>query len=388
MMKAARYYGNHDIRIDQVEEPTPGEGQIIVDVEWCGQFSLIFYSCLLTVTPPTSRNKARRIISYYPPDNTKSPPPPGFLVSILLTSSPGICGSDLHEYLVGPSNLIPTPANPTPSGVHIPITMGHELCGRVRHPPPGSKFKHNDPVMIDPRITCRNYNHRSSSSPSSSPSPCLPCSSHLSHCCSQLGYVGGTTGFGGFGQVVVISEDRLLPLPPSISLEHAAVIEPLSVVHHAIKISSIPADSWKEKFVFVIGGGPIGFALLLILKALGAEKVMVSEPTATRRRQVSEVAWKVVDPVGENVVERVSEWTGGKGVEVVFDCAGVEVGLKSGMEVLRNYGLYVMVAVWPKPVSFDFFFIFILNSLLHTYLHLRRRSLPLILHFLNHLNLY
>lgn len=114
---------------------------------------------------------------------------------------------------------------------------------------------------------------------------------------------------------------------------------------------------------------------------------MVSEPTATRRRQVSEVAWKVVDPVGENVVERVSEWTGGKGVEVVFDCAGVEVGLKSGMEVLRNYGLYVMVAVWPKPVSFHSFFIFVLNSLLHTYLHLRRRSLPLILHFLNHLNL-
>lgn len=108
---------------------------------------------------------------------------------------------------------------------------------------------------------------------------------------------------------------------------------------------------------------------------------MVSEPTATRRRQVSEVAWKVVDPVGENVVERVSEWTGGKGVEVVFDCAGVEVGLKSGMEVLRNYGLYVMVAVWPKPVSCNFFLIFILNSLLHTYLHLRRRSLPLILHF-------
>lgn len=114
---------------------------------------------------------------------------------------------------------------------------------------------------------------------------------------------------------------------------------------------------------------------------------MVSEPTATRRRQVSEVAWKVVDPVGENVVERVSEWTGGKGVEVVFDCAGVEVGLKSGMEVLRNYGLYVMVAVWPKPVSFNFFFIF---DLKFTFTHLRylQSFLPLILHFLNHLNLY
>lgn len=114
---------------------------------------------------------------------------------------------------------------------------------------------------------------------------------------------------------------------------------------------------------------------------------MVSEPTATRRRQVSEVAWKVVDPVGENVVERVSEWTGGKGVEVVFDCAGVEVGLKSGMEVLRNYGLYVMVAVWPKPVSFNSFFIFISKF---TFTHLstpKTTESLLILHFLNHLNL-
>ena len=49
-MKAARYYGKGDIRVDDVDEPKPGEGQLLVDVEWCG-----------------------------------------------------ICGSDLHEYIIGPT---------------------------------------------------------------------------------------------------------------------------------------------------------------------------------------------------------------------------------------------------------------------------------------------
>lgn len=35
-MKAARYYGHHDIRVEEVEEPQPQEGQVVVDVEWCG----------------------------------------------------------------------------------------------------------------------------------------------------------------------------------------------------------------------------------------------------------------------------------------------------------------------------------------------------------------
>lgn len=48
-MKAARYYGKGDIRVDDVDEPTPGDGQLLVDVEWCG-----------------------------------------------------ICGSDLHEFIIGP----------------------------------------------------------------------------------------------------------------------------------------------------------------------------------------------------------------------------------------------------------------------------------------------
>ena len=190
--------------------------------------------------------------------------------------------------------------------------------------------------MIDPRITCNS---------------CSPCSNQKSYCCSTLGYVGGTTGFGGFGETVCIDEERLHLLPPEIPLGYAAVIEPLVVVNHAVKVSGLDRDSWKERDVLVIGGGPIGFALLLILKALGAERVIVSEPTETRRQQVKDFASATLNPIEENVAERVAVLTEGRGVEVVFDCAGVPAGLKSGMEAIREHGLYVMVAVWEQPVS-------------------------------------
>lgn len=95
-MRAARFYNQGDIRVEDVEEPKLQDGQIYVDVEWTG-----------------------------------------------------ICGSELHEYLMGPMTI---PLKPHPlTGECLPLTLGHELCGRVSNPPADSRFKHGDPVMIDPR---------------------------------------------------------------------------------------------------------------------------------------------------------------------------------------------------------------------------------------------
>ena len=77
-MKAARFHGPGDIRIDDVPEPQVGPGQVKVDVEWCG-----------------------------------------------------ICGTDLHEYLEGPI-FIPPKGSPHPlTGEEMPVVMGHEFAGVV-----------------------------------------------------------------------------------------------------------------------------------------------------------------------------------------------------------------------------------------------------------------
>ena len=77
-MRAARYYGNGDIRIEEIPEPVVGAGEVGVKVAWCG-----------------------------------------------------ICGTDLHEYEDGPI-FCPTPDRPHPiSGESAPITLGHEMSGVV-----------------------------------------------------------------------------------------------------------------------------------------------------------------------------------------------------------------------------------------------------------------
>lgn len=239
-----------------------------------------------------------------------------------LISAAGICGSDLHLYVLGGSHL----------AAPVPLTLGHELCGRVRNPPQGSRFKGGEPVMVDPRIVCRS---------------CHACKSGNTDCCSKLGYVGGSVP-GGYGERVAVEENMLHILPDTIPLEYAAVIEPLAVVVHAIKEANI--KDWSEKQILVLGAGPIGFALIIALRAYGAKKILVSEPASRRREQVAEFSTAVINPVNENVVERCNELTGGRGVEIVFDCAGVPAGLESAFDAIKFKGLYMNVAVWEKPV--------------------------------------
>lgn len=276
-MRVARFHGKGDIRVEDIPEPEVSDGRVHVDVEWCG-----------------------------------------------------ICGSDLHEYLMGPLLM---PAKPHPlTGVQIPLTMGHELCGRVRNPPEGSQFKEGEAVMIDPRILCH---------------ACIACKSGLTQCCQRLGYMGGSQT-GGYGERVAVEERQLYSLGDKIPLEYAAVIEPLAVVHHAIKETGIV--DWKDKNVLVLGGGPIGFALVLLLRAHGAINIIVSEPAEIRRNQVAEFSKTIINPMKENVGEVCRSHTENRGVDVVFDCAGVPIGLEAGFEALCLEGLFIEVAIFEKPV--------------------------------------
>lgn len=179
----------------------------------------------------------------------------------------GICGSELHEWIMGPA-LLPTEPHPL-TGERIPPALGHELAGRVKKPPPGSRFKDSDAVMVDPRILCGS---------------CQACKAGRTHCCELLGYVGGTTG-GGYQERVAVQERMLHPLE-SIPLEFAAVIEPLAVVHHAVKQSRI--GDRKDRTILVLGGGPIGFALLLDLK-LTVQQILsfLSQPRNAASRSLS-----------------------------------------------------------------------------------------------------
>lgn len=231
---------------------------------------------------------------------------------------------------------IPTPERPDPltHGV-LPVTIGHEFCGRVKSAPVGSRLKEGQAVMIDPHVPCRQCH------------PCISGSDHLCHKLAFIGNSGGRCG-GGLAEFVTVEEKHVLPLPDSVSLESAALIEPLVVGYHATQQADTDLHG---KDVLILGAGPIGIALVSNLRAQGVSKILLSEPTLKRSQTARDLVERIIDPRLEDVGQVCRDLTDGSGVDVVFDCAGVSVAMDSGLEALRFKGTYVNIAQWEKPVS-------------------------------------
>ncbi|KXJ87155.1 threonine dehydrogenase [Microdochium bolleyi] len=243
----------------------------------------------------------------------------------------GICGSDLHEYTTGPF-VCPTKergAHPLTGGV-IPVTFGHEFTGRIAHAPAESDFKSGQLVVVDPRLNCYD---------------CRACHEDAAQFCKTPGFLGFSGGGGGLSEVVAVDPRKIHVLPDGTDLAAAALIEPLAVAWHAIR--QLGSDSFAGKPILVIGGGPVGVAAVFVLRAFGADTIIVSEPAAARRRFFGSMILESINPVETDVVKRVRELTDGEGVDFVIDCAGAERGFISGCECLRYRGVYANLAL-PK----------------------------------------
>ncbi|CAI6269848.1 unnamed protein product [Periconia digitata] len=244
----------------------------------------------------------------------------------------GICGTDLHEYLGGP-NLCPTTAHPITQET-VPLTLGHEFSGTIEEVGQDvTDYKPGDRVSVQPII----YDNT-----------CGACKEGLQNCCWNNGFVGLSGWGGGLSEHIVVPTSTLYRLPDNVPLKLGALVEPLSVGWHAVKISPFkPGNA-----ALILGGGPIGIAVILALKAKGADKIIVSE--VSRKRQEFAKAFGadyVLNPVEEDVVQRCRDLCDGQGVDVVYDCAGVQAALNSGIEATRARGTIVNIAIWEKDCT-------------------------------------
>jgi threonine dehydrogenase-like Zn-dependent dehydrogenase len=120
----------------------------------------------------------------------------------------------------------------------------------------------------------------------------------------------------------------------------------------AIRNAVIPS---RSSTVLILGAGPIGLAVLLCLRARGHNTVIISEPSAGRRKLATEMGAKhVLDPINQDVLARCVELTPDSGgVDVVFDCAGVQAAWDVGMKAVKAKGTIVCVAVWEQKCQVD-----------------------------------
>lgn len=218
------------------------------------------------------------------------------------------------------------------------MTIGHEFCGHVSQisgqaiSADGTTLEVGQPVMADPRLNCKD---------------CLSCHDDDTNMCLKLAFLGlHGGGGGGFSEFVAVSASMCHPLPRTTPLDQAVLIEPLAVGRRALTNSGIPTDVLKHTSVLLIGGGPVGYSILCNLNAVGAKQIFVSEPSTQRQALVKPLVEVVFDPIKQNVPEECRKRTGGRGVDLVFDCAGITPGMKDGMAALRTRGTFVNVAGW------------------------------------------
>ncbi|WP_019175546.1 2,3-butanediol dehydrogenase [Brevibacterium ravenspurgense] len=247
----------------------------------------------------------------------------------------GICGTDLHEYLEGPI-FVPPKGHPHPiSGEEAPVTMGHEFSGTITALGEGvTGLEVGQNVIVEPYIIGKDVDTSEGQN------------YHLSE---NMNFIGLGGRGGGLSEKIVVEQRWVHPIG-DIPLDEAALIEPLSVGHHAFVRSGAKAGD-----VAIVGGaGPIGLLTAAVLKAEGLT-VYISELSEARKEMARStgVADEVFDPREVDVAAKVKELTDGKGADVGFECSSVPVVLDMLMDAVRPAGVIVNVSIWGYKPEVD-----------------------------------
>jgi len=247
----------------------------------------------------------------------------------------GICGSDIHEYLDGP---IFTPGK-TPqyvTGATNPVTMGHEFSGVVAAVGPDcKKFKVGDHVIPEPLVVC---------------GKCPSCKSGNMNVCEHLSFLGFVSDNGGFAEYCNFTEKFVHKMPDNMSFEKGAIVEPLSVGYHSLKVGHFAAG----QTAVVAGAGPIGLATIACLKALGAAKIIAVQRKSVRQTYAKNTGADIVlDPGTDDVLAKVKELTDGKGADVAFETTSSEQCFHLLRDCIKPHGFEVITSIWVQNVSIN-----------------------------------
>jgi GxxExxY protein len=238
---------------------------------------------------------------------------------LLHIEASGICGTDLNILAVPPAHKAKTG-----------IVIGHEGVGRVAQV--GLKvgsLKVGDRVVIAPRLTCGN---------------CEYCRRGLNNQCNNYQTIG-TTLDGTFAPYAVAPERALYKVSDGVSMEDAALFEPLSCVVGAFAKAPVrPGDN-----VCVIGAGPMGALFAIVARAHGAGKVLMADVVPYRLDFAQEVLGAIpINSKEQNLQQAVMDATG-IGCDIVIDAVGNQLG--SAINLARRAGTVILFGLRPNDAQ-------------------------------------
>jgi len=280
-MKALRWYGKGDLRLENIKEPKPKRSELKIRIEWCG-----------------------------------------------------ICGSELHHYVVGPMEGGPN--------MHVGQIMGHEFAGEIVEVGPGVEdWKEGDRVTVDVKQWCKK---------------CWWCKRGREAICQNRVWLSEESDNGGFAEYICVPSYTVYKITDNMSYKQGAFVEPLAITSQGVTMLEEKVGGFtNEDVVAVVGAGPIGNLTMQSLKATNVKAVYVSELLPKRRLMAKKLgADEVFDPNEIDVVKAICDLTNGRGVDYSFECGGTESTLQTCIDITRPGGIIVSIALYETPITLSF----------------------------------
>lgn len=258
-------------------------------------------------------------------DKVKAPgiAEPNWVVARVRTA--GICGTDLRHWQKHEPEL------------ECKI-MGHELAGEVVEVGPEVKnVKPGDRVVIETVL---------------GDGTCEWCNIQRYNLCPNLYPVRMETLSQAFAEYVAGPCYKFYKLPDHVTFEEATLLDTFSVCMHAIQLSGIKLN---DKVV-VIGAGCIGLGQLQLAKISGADVLVIDKVDSALQLAKELGADEIVNKDTEDVAERVKAFTGGRGADIVFECAGgtaMPMTLPQAVSCVRIGGKVVVVGGFEKGQNIE-----------------------------------